>query len=112
MNVVSPFINDARNQIDGYTIQLLRNQNVSKRQHFKSADELLPYLKEYPEYLEHPTVKKAFELIKNCHSDELMAELLEKIKEEIELEISKDEPDEYVISRLSEIYQNHSKVAN
>lgn len=92
-------------------LQIVRNQNVSKKQHLKRADELLPYLQEYPEYLEHPTVKKVFSLISVCKTDEQMADLMMKVHEEIELERKKDEPDEYVISRLTEIYFKHNKAA-
>ncbi|WP_347368027.1 hypothetical protein [Vibrio vulnificus] len=93
----------------GILLSLIRNQNVVKKKDLVSADQILPYLKEYPDYLEHPTIKKVQGLINSCQSNELLADLLEKIAEEIELESNKDKPDEYLISRLSEIYLNNSK---
>ncbi|EJG0782049.1 hypothetical protein C2F72_RS01375 [Vibrio parahaemolyticus] len=112
LNIVSPFTNDAKNQMEGLLIQLIRNQNVTKREHLKSADELLPFLKEYPSYLEHPTIKKLLNLVSNISTPEQTAHLLNKIAEEIQLEKEKPEPDEYLIHRLVEIYNNKSKATN
>ncbi len=109
LNVVSPFTTDSMNIQTGILLSLIRNQNVVKKKDLVSADQILPYLKEYPDYLEHPTIKKVQGLINSCQSNELLADLLEKIAEEIELESNKDKPDEYLISRLSEIYLNNSK---
>ncbi|EHM6953372.1 hypothetical protein KGV31_002171 [Vibrio parahaemolyticus] len=108
LNIVSPFTNDAKNQTEGLLIQLIRNQNVTEKKYFRSANQLLPYLNEFPEYLEHPTVKKLNSLISSMHSEEQMANLMMKVKEEIELELNKDEPDDYLIARLSQLYFKHT----
>ena len=91
---------------------MVRNQNVTKKQHYKTAEELLPYLQEYPEHLEHPTVKKVMGLVGACANDKQLAELMKKVIEEIEIEEAKDEPDFYLIHRLSEIYLSKTKAAN
>lgn len=109
LNIVSPFTNDAKNQVDGLLIQLIRNQNVSKKEHLKAADELLPFLKEYPDYLEHPTIKKLNSVVSSITTPEQTAHLLNQIAEEVQLEKEKPEPDEYLIHRLVEIYHNKSK---
>ncbi|KFA99268.1 hypothetical protein [Vibrio sp. ER1A] len=88
-------------------MQLIRNQNVSKKQHIKTAEQILPYLQEYPDYLEHPTIKKVLGLVSMIKSDEQMADLMNKVLEEIDIENKKDKPDEYLISRLSDIYHKH-----
>ncbi|EKD9324327.1 hypothetical protein Q9X96_003097 [Vibrio vulnificus] len=112
MNIVSPFTNDAKNQIEGLLIQLIRNQNVTEKKNFKSSEELLPYLKEYPDYLEHPLIKKVNSLLSNLHSDEQTADLMNKIAEEIQQEKAKEEPDEYLIHRLAQIYFKHNKATD
>ncbi len=92
-------------------IQLVRNQNVTKKQHYKTAEELLPYLQEYPEHLEHPTVKKVLGIIGACMESQQLAELMQKIVEEIEIEEGKEDPDQYLIHRLSNTYLTHNKAA-
>lgn len=111
LNIVSPFTNDAQISRDGLLIQLIRNQNVTKKQHLRTAEELLPYLKEYPDYLEHPTIKKVNTILSNIKSDEQMAHILKSIAEEIEIETAKDEPDSYLVNRLSQLYIKHSKAS-
>lgn len=112
LNVVSPFIQDSENWRDGIQIQMIRNQNVTKKQHYKTAEELLPYLQEYPEHLEHPTIKKVLGLVGACANANQLAELTKKIVEEIEIEEAKEDPDAYLIHRLSEIYLSKTKAAN
>lgn len=111
LNVVSPFIQDAENTRDGILIQLIRNQNVTKKQHIRTAEQILPYLQEFPEYLEHPTVKKVQGLISCCRTDEALADLMNKVAEEIEIEGTKESPDKYVLARLSDIYLKYLKGA-
>jgi hypothetical protein len=112
LNIVSPFTQDAENWRDGIQIQMVRNQNVTKKQHYKTAEELLPYLQEYPEHLEHPTIKKVMGLVKSCNGAQQLAELMKKVLEEIEIEEGKEDPDAYLISRLSELYLSNTKAAN
>lgn len=109
LNLVSPFINDSEIVREGLLLQLIRNQNVTKKQHMKTAEQLLPYLQEYPDYLEHPTIKKLNSLLKSCTSDEQVSSIMEKVLEEIEIESKKVEPDQYLISRLYGIYINKTK---
>ncbi|MGL4765211.1 MAG: hypothetical protein ACRC2N_09325 [Aeromonas sp.] len=91
---------------------MLRNQNVTKKQHYKTAEELLPYLQEYPEHLEHPTIKKVQGAIKTfVQHPKQLAEIMKKVLEEIEIEEGKEDPDQYLIHRLSELYLNN-KAAN
>lgn len=109
LNVVSPFTNDSELVREGLNLQLVRNQNVTKKQHMKTAEEILPYLQEYPDYLEHPTIKKLSGLLKSCISDEQVSALMKSVLEEIEIESNKNEPDQYLISRLYGIYINKTK---
>ena len=110
LNVVSPFTKDADNIRDGLLIQLVRNQNVTKKQHYKTADELLPYLQTYPEFLEHPTVKKAESLLK-CVLPMQREYALNEIAKVIQSEREKPEPDDYVIFRLTEILNKEQSKA-
>lgn len=111
LNVVSPFTKDADNIRDGLLIQLVRNQNVTKKEHYKTADKLLPYLQTYPEFLEHPTVKKAESLLNTCVLPKQRENILNLITEEIQLEREKPEPDDYVIFRLTEILNKEQSKA-
>ncbi|MGL4843927.1 MAG: hypothetical protein ACRC2Y_04825 [Aeromonas veronii] len=112
LNVVAPFTQDAENWRDGIQIQMVRNQNITSKQHYKTAEELLPYLQEYPEFLEHKQVSKVLGLIKVCPDPEQVANLMDKVREEIEIESQKDDPDHYLISRLIEIYKANTRAAN
>lgn len=112
LNIVSPFTNDSQLVRDGLLIELIRNQNVSKKKDYRSAEQILPYLAKYPDYLEHPVVKKASNLISLCKSSEQKKDLLSKIKEEIELEQGKQDSDDYLISRLSHIYHQQMRATN
>ncbi|MCU8498499.1 hypothetical protein M2G70_07450 [Vibrio vulnificus] len=109
LNFVSPFVNDAILSREGLSIQFLRNQNITKQQHYKTADELLPYLKEYPDYLEHDLVKKVLSLLSTVGTEEAKADLLTKISEEIVLEQNKENPDKYLLFRLQEIINKAAK---
>lgn len=111
LNIVSPFTTDAIAVRDGILLSLIRNQNVSKKKDLRTAEEILPYLKEYPEYLEHPLIKKLNNTIHTFVTDEQTQSLLKNVIEEIEIESNKHDPDPYVIARLTEFYSNHSKDA-
>lgn len=111
LNVVAPFTQDAENWRDGIQIQMVRNQNITKKQHYKTAEELLPYLQAFPEFLEHEKVIKVLGLIKVCSGPEQVANLMDMVSEEIEIESKKDEPDHYLISRLIEIYKANTRAA-
>lgn len=111
LNVISPFVNDSELMREGLLLQLIRNQNITKKQHLKTAEQLLPYLKDYPDFLEHPTIKKVNTLLNSGISKEQEAHLLEKVLEEIDIESNKDEPDQYLISRLYQIYFIKTKAA-
>lgn len=76
----------------------------------KLATDFLPYLNSSPDWLEHEKVKKVKSLINNCRSDEMLALLMNSVLEEIEIESEKDEPDVYLITKLTEIYR-HNKAA-
>lgn len=111
LNIVSPFTNDAIAVRDGILLSLVRNQNVSKKKDLKSAEDILPYLKEYPDYLEHPSIKKVDSVMSMCTTNEQVQELLKSVSEEIEIESNKADPDSYVISRLTEFYLKNIKDA-
>ncbi|HHG3075760.1 TPA: hypothetical protein ACPVXB_001018 [Vibrio parahaemolyticus] len=107
LNIVSPFINDSKLAIEGFKLETHRNQNVSKKKDYRTAEQLLPFLSKYPEHLEHETIKKVNNLLNVCLTEEAKTDLLTKISEEIEQEHNKEDPDLYLIHRLSEIYLNN-----
>ncbi|WP_051563733.1 hypothetical protein [Enterovibrio calviensis] len=109
LNYISPFTDDAQAYRDGLQLQFMYNQNVSKKKDMKLATDFLPYLKPEQEWLEHELVKKAKKFIEMCRSDEMLADTISKIKEQIEIEANEPSPDKYLITKLSELVQKHSK---
>ena len=108
LNIVSPFVNDAELIRDGLLLSLIRNQNVTEQSQVKTAEDILPYLSEFPAYLEHETIIKINSLLSVCKSDEGRADVFDKILEEVELEKSKEKPDLYLISRMTEITKQNN----
>ncbi|EIE5877571.1 hypothetical protein LDV99_004500 [Vibrio parahaemolyticus] len=111
LNYLTPFTDDAQAYRDGLLLQFTYNQNLTKQKDMKLATDLLPYLKREPDWLEHELVKKAKQFISLSNTDEMLANTLEKILEQVEMEREKPEPDKYLIAKLLELYNKHSKVA-
>ncbi|EPN4965790.1 hypothetical protein BA746_00365 [Vibrio parahaemolyticus] len=111
LNYLTPFTDDAQAYRDGLLLQFTYNQNLTKQKDMKLATDFLPYLKREPDWLEHELVKKAKQFISLSNTDEMLANTLEKILEQVEIEREKPEPDKYLIAKLLELYNKHSKVA-
>lgn len=105
-----PFTEDAQAYRDGMLIQLTYNQNITKKKDLKRVEDLIPYLGDKHSWVEHPTVLKVNNLINVCRSDDALADLMSKVLEEIEIERNKPKPDEYLITKLCEIYRNNLRV--
>ncbi|WOQ15187.1 hypothetical protein [Aeromonas media] len=107
MNIIRPFTERAKSIRDGFMIELLRNQNVTKKKDYKTMDELLPYLGNgLPEFMENEHVKMAIKQLgfaTNIGHRFMIEDTLRLMKEEIDIELSKpsSERDMYVIKRLS-----------
>ena len=105
-NLIRPFTKRADQHLQGYIIELLRNQNVTKKHQYKRADELIPYLKDgLPKFLEHELVLKAKSLLGSARTEWARKDVLTKIGETVEEELSKgtDTRDNYLISELMKI---------
>lgn len=109
LNYLSPFTEDAQAQRDGLLLQILYNQNISKKQNLKQAEELLPYLSKEPEWLEHELVKKAKSFIKLSTSPEMLADTLNKITEELKMELDKEEPDTFLVYKLIQLIRKNKR---
>jgi len=112
LNTISPFTSDAQAYREGLIATLLYNNNISKKADAKSVTDLFPYLNtETPEWLEDDRVKEAKHILASiqCHSMDKDKYLMNykficsKIEEEIDMELSKDRPDRYVITKLKQI---------
>ena len=107
MNIIRPFTERAKSIRDGFMIELLRNQNVTKKKDYKTMDELLPYLGNgLPEFMENEHVKtaiKQLDFATTIGHRFMIEDTLRLMKEEIDIELSKpsSERDMYVIKRLS-----------
>lgn len=77
----------------------------------KLATDLLPYLDQNADWFEHELVKKAKQFIGLSQTDEMLAHTLTKIQEQIDIEKKSAEPDKYLITKLTQLIQTHSKVA-
>ncbi|WP_154232783.1 hypothetical protein [Vibrio parahaemolyticus] len=75
----------------------------------KMYSDLLPYLKEEPEWLEHSLVKKAKQFIELSSTPEMLADTLTKIQEQIQEEESREEKDSYLIHKLKDLYNKHKR---
>ncbi len=107
LNYLSPFTDDAEAYRDGLLLQFTYNQNVSKKKDLKTASDFLPYLNKHQEWFEHPKVKDAIKFIGLSKSKEMLANTLQAILEEIEIESKKTKPDSYLITKLRNLYQQH-----
>ncbi|KJR15236.1 hypothetical protein UF28_16350 [Vibrio parahaemolyticus] len=109
LNYLSPFTDDAQAYRDGLLLQFTFNQNITKRKDMKMYSDLLPYLKEEPEWLEHSLVKKAKQFIELSSTPEMLADTLTKIQEQIQEEESREEKDSYLIHKLKDLYNKHKR---
>lgn len=102
-----PFTYDAGIQRDAFTFEAICN-SVPRKKYFH-AKQVFPYLDNDREWIEHPTVVNLNKIIKSCQYSPALADIMEKILEEIEIEQNKPRPDEYLITKLREIYRNNTK---
>ena len=103
LNLISPFTTEAVAQREGLIVQYLRNQHVTKKSDYVPANAIFPYLNQYPEWLEHEDIKKAKMLLSNATIPSQIEEIKGHIRETLEQEILKDEPDKYLVVRLNEL---------
>lgn len=112
MNLIRPFTNRSEQMREGYIIELLRNQNVTKKKDYKTMVEILPYLGDkLPDFLEHEFVKKALDqisLAKTLGHKFMLKDTIDRMIEQIQLEYDKGEgKDEYVIKRFVNLINEH-----
>ncbi|MGL4519407.1 MAG: hypothetical protein ACRCUJ_06965 [Phocaeicola sp.] len=103
LNIISPFTDKAQAQRDGLLMSLIRNQNITKRSQAVRVQDLLPYLEDFPKYLEHPDVTKAQSFLSNANQAWQVADIKKHIQEAIDAEEAKTNPDTYLISRFKEM---------
>lgn len=111
LNLITPFTKAVDTAREGLLIEIVRNQKITKRSQYRTAGELLPYLSGgVPDYLEHPKVKIALNLIGMVRTETARANVCNDIFDEImqQLKLPETERDEYLIRRLSEIYQQNT----
>jgi len=114
LNSWKPFTYEREANQLGLIAQLLHNQNIDRkhRHHAKTASEIFPYLKnEIPEHLEDERVLKVRKILSSFSNapEEVRAanlnSVMNKVREEVEIEKAKEYPDHYVIDRLSKIIE-------
>ncbi|ENM2831978.1 hypothetical protein AB6Q85_002325 [Vibrio cholerae] len=108
LNYLSPFTDEAQAYRDGLLLQFIYNQNISKKKDMRLATDLLPYLNQEPEWIEHEIVKKAKQFINLSKTPQMLADTLKKIQEQVDIELSKKEPDSYLITKLMQLIHKHN----
>lgn len=109
-NLLFPFSHVADMHREGLVIELLRNQNVTKKHHYKSADDLIPYLKhELPKQFEHPDLLKANKLLSIAMNEETRKEIMGHIWETLSHAAQQPDKDEYLIRGLAKLYFGEQK---
>ncbi|MFM5230921.1 hypothetical protein ACET9H_16910 [Aeromonas media] len=110
-NYLNPFTQRSKLQREGLQLEIEINQNITKKSQYRKAEEFLPYLSSSPDWLEHPLVKKAKSLLSTAKTEAAIQDRLSVIAETLTDEISKpaDEQDQYLITRLYELYKNNQK---
>ncbi|MFM1687937.1 hypothetical protein ACJ7VZ_05350 [Aeromonas salmonicida] len=103
LNLISPFTTEAAAQRDGLIVQFLRNQHVTKKSDYVPANQIFPYLNQYPTWLEHEDIKKAKMLLGNATIPSQIEEIKGHIQETLDQEVKKVEPDKYLVVRLNEL---------
>ena len=113
LNALSPFTHDAAAYREGLTATILYNNNATKKSEAKSVSDLFPYLStETPDWLEDIRIKKAKSILASiqCHNIGDSANytnnynhICGKIREEIQMESNKNNPDMYVIDKLTQL---------
>ncbi|WP_068871980.1 hypothetical protein [Edwardsiella tarda] len=112
-NMLMPFTDAAQAYRDGLALQFMYNQNVTKRHNIKYYDDLLPYLKQDQDWYEHEVVvhtKKTLAQVSKI-SEFALSDVLDKVNKAIEEERAKDDPDQYLIVKLSQLYREYNSKA-
>ncbi|MFR9702205.1 hypothetical protein ACL00O_06860 [Aeromonas sanarellii] len=109
-NHLRHFTKNTDHELTGFIIELLRNQNITKKSDYKTAKQMMPFLSgELPDYLNDPRILKMRRQLSTPNLpkhviDKFFVDLLEHIKDEI----GKEEKDQYYIEELIKIYQEHN----
>lgn len=103
LNYLDPYTDNAQAQRDGLQLALTHNAQVRKKKDLKTAHDFLPYLKPDPEWLKPKIIKDAEKFIKLARTSKMLDFTLEKIVEEINTELAKDKPDQYIVSKLARL---------
>ncbi|TNI70191.1 hypothetical protein CF122_13400 [Aeromonas media] len=109
-NHLRHFTKNTDHELTGFIIELLRNQNISKKHQYKTAREMMPFLGGgLPKYLDDPRlVNLKKQLSSQYLPQEAIDEFKEKIAEEIQIQLQQEEQDQYFIEELIKIYQEHN----
>lgn len=109
-NLLYPFSHVAEMHREALVIELLRNQNVTKKHQYKQADEIIPYLKhKLPDSFEHPDILKANKLLAIAMNDDARKEIMGHIWETLTHAAQQPDKDEYLIRGLAKIYFGEEK---
>jgi len=113
-NHIKHFTKNTDYELTGYMIELLRNQNITKKSQYKSSTELLPFLAgKLPDYLDDPRlVKLRKQMSMSCLPQEAIEDFRGKIAEEVQIQMQEKERDQYFISELIKLYQKYDNNNN
>ena len=107
-NYLNKFTTKAEATRQALMVQLLWNQNNTKKSQFVPYTDLFPYLADNPEWLEHDQIKKAIKILNTLMTVEQYTDFSQKILEEISIERNKPigEQDKFYIGRLIDLYKD------
>ena len=112
LNLMRPFTHSADFIREGFIIELLRNQNCTKKSQYRDMTQLIPYTSlKLPDYMEHPDIrklKKAVDMALTFNIKPMIDDIKENILDEISIQLAKqvEDRDEYIIKRCAEIYRS------
>lgn len=112
-NHIKHFTKSTDHELTGYMIELLRNQNITKKSQYKSSTELLPFLNgKLPSYLDDPRLVRLRKQMSSQLPPEAIEDFREKIAKEVQIQMQEKEQDHYFISELIKIYKEYDNNNN
>lgn len=94
-------------------IEILRNQNITKKHQYKTAEQMMPFLRGgLPAYLDDERLVLLRQQIGGILTDYARQDMLNCIVEEVQIQAQMPERDEYFIQELIKIYHQHNNKNN
>ncbi|MGY6036647.1 hypothetical protein [Aeromonas sp. AE23HZ002T15] len=112
-NHLKPFTKNTEHQMMGFMIEILRNQNITKKHQYKTAEQMMPFLRGgLPAYLDDERLVLLRQQIGGILTDYARQDILGCILEEVQIQAQMPVRDEYFIQELIKIYHQHNNKNN